>query len=52
MVNAYLQSDKGKDQFEQFDMQPVGGKPEELNAFIADEIAKWGPVVKALNISL
>ena len=29
----------------------VGGRPEELNGFVASEVAKWGPVVKALNIT-
>ena len=30
---------------------PAGGTPEEFLAFLKDEIAKWGKVVKAANIS-
>lgn len=28
-------------------MQPIGNTPEEFNAFISEEIKKWGPIVEA-----
>jgi len=51
-VNAYLKSDKGKAFLEQNTMQGVGGSPEDLKAFIAGELAKWGPVIEAAKISM
>ena len=49
-INAFLQSDKGRQQVGDLDMLAVGGKPEELNGFVAGEVAKWSPIVKGLNI--
>lgn len=51
-VNAYLASDKGKALLKQNAMQGAGGSPADLKAFIAGELSKWGPVVKAANISM
>jgi tripartite-type tricarboxylate transporter receptor subunit TctC len=51
IVNRYLQSDKGKQQLIKLDLQGAGGKPEEAKAFIANEVAKWGPVIKSANIT-
>jgi tripartite-type tricarboxylate transporter receptor subunit TctC len=50
LVNAYLTSDKGKQDLAKFDMQAGGGAPEDLKAFMAAEAAKWGPIIKAANI--
>ena len=52
VVNAYLRSDKGKQDLAKFDMQMGGGTPDELKAFMASEVAKWGPIIKAANITL
>jgi tripartite-type tricarboxylate transporter receptor subunit TctC len=52
ITNAFLKSDKGKTFLEQNALQGVGGTPEDLKAFIASELAKWGPVIKAANISM
>jgi tripartite-type tricarboxylate transporter receptor subunit TctC len=49
-VNAYLASDKGKQDLAKFDMQTGGGSPEDLRTFMASEVAKWGPIIKAANI--
>src|SRR5262249_39393746 len=49
-VNAYLASDKGKQGLAKFDMQVGGGSPDELKTFMASEVAKWGPIIKAANI--
>ena len=50
LVNAYLASDKGKQDLAKFDMQAGGGAPADLKAFMAAEAAKWGPIIKAANI--
>jgi tripartite-type tricarboxylate transporter receptor subunit TctC len=52
VINEYLRSTVGQQQFEALDMQPVGGTPEELRAFIAGEVAKWGPIIKAAGIEM
>lgn len=51
-VVAYLKSDKGKAALAKFDMQPAGGTPADLKAFMASEVAKWGPIIKAANIKM
>src|SRR5262245_31965204 len=51
-VNTFLKSDKGKIILEQNTMQGVGGSPEDLKAFIAGELAKWGPVIEAAKITM
>jgi tripartite-type tricarboxylate transporter receptor subunit TctC len=52
LINAYLKSDLGRQQFDTLDMQPAGGTPEDLQAFIAGEVAKWGPIIKAAGITM
>jgi tripartite-type tricarboxylate transporter receptor subunit TctC len=51
-VNAYLASDKGKAFLKLNAMQGAGGSPDDLKAFIAGELAKWGPVIEAAKISM
>ncbi len=51
-VNAFITSDKGKAVLEQNALQGVGGTPEDLKAFIAGELAKWGPVIAAAKITM
>jgi tripartite-type tricarboxylate transporter receptor subunit TctC len=52
LINSYLASDDGKKQLDILDMQPAGGSPEDLHAFIAAEVAKWGPVIEAAGIKM
>jgi tripartite-type tricarboxylate transporter receptor subunit TctC len=52
LINAYLASDLGKQQLETLDMRTAGGTPEDLRAFIAGEVAKWGPVIEAAGIKM
>jgi tripartite-type tricarboxylate transporter receptor subunit TctC len=52
LVNAYLNSDKGRRDLAKFDMQAGGGTPEDLKAFMAAEVAKWGPIIKAAKITI
>jgi tripartite-type tricarboxylate transporter receptor subunit TctC len=51
-INDYLQSPLGREQFEALDMQPVGGTPEQLREYIATEVTKWGPIIKAAGITM
>jgi len=52
LVNAYLQSEKGRQDLAKFDMQAGGGSSEDLKAFMASEVTKWGPIFKAANITM
>ena len=52
MINAYLKSDQGRTDLDTLDMQPAGGTPDELRDFIAGEVAKWGPIIKAAKIEM
>ena len=52
LINDYLRSDHGRRNLELLDMQPVGGPPEALTAYIASEVAKWAPIIKAANIQM
>lgn len=52
VTNDYLKSPKGKAQLEIFAMQAAGGTPGDLAAYIKAELAKWGPIIKAANISM
>ena len=49
-TNAYLKSDKAKTLFDDIGLQPAGGTPADLKAFMASEVQKWAPIVKAANI--
>jgi tripartite-type tricarboxylate transporter receptor subunit TctC len=51
-VNDFLKSPKGKAVLEQNALQMVGGSPEDLKTFVADELAKWGPVIAAAKIAM
>jgi tripartite-type tricarboxylate transporter receptor subunit TctC len=52
VVNTFLKSDDGKLQFRKLGITPLGGTPEELQAHLDRERAKWGPIIKEANISL
>lgn len=49
-ANAYLKSDKAKTLFEDLGIQPAGGTPQDLKDFMATEVQKWSPIIKAANI--
>lgn len=52
IINDYLGSDAGKQQLDAGDMQAAGGTPEDLQRFIAGEVAKWGPIIKSTGIAM
>jgi tripartite-type tricarboxylate transporter receptor subunit TctC len=49
-VNAYLKTPQAVETFEKLGIQPEGGSDADAAAFIAAEIAKWEPIVKAAKI--
>jgi tripartite-type tricarboxylate transporter receptor subunit TctC len=49
-TNDYLKSYKAKEFFDKLGVESSGGTPDQAKAFIAAEIAKWEPVIKAANI--
>src|SRR6516164_7666722 len=49
-VNGYLKSDKAKSLFDDLGIQPAGGTPQDLQAFMAAEVQKWSPIIKAADI--
>jgi tripartite-type tricarboxylate transporter receptor subunit TctC len=51
-INEYIESELGKRHFETGDMQAAGGTPEDLQRFIAGEVAKWGPIIKSADIHM
>ena len=44
-------SPHAKETFESLGIATAGGTPEDLKAFIAAEVEKWAPIVKAANIT-
>ena len=49
-VNDWLKTDAAKGLLTTMAMEANGGTPADLKAYIASEVAKWGPVIKAANI--
>nr|WP_246602890.1 tripartite tricarboxylate transporter substrate binding protein [Falsiroseomonas tokyonensis] len=49
-INAFLQGPKGAEAMARLSMQPVGGTPADLRAFITAELRRWEPVVREANI--
>jgi len=47
----FLRTSQARDMFEQLGVEAAGGTPDDLRRFIAEELQKWGPIVKAANIS-
>jgi tripartite-type tricarboxylate transporter receptor subunit TctC len=51
-VNAFIASDKGRQELAKLDSLPAGGTPQQAKAFIAAEVRKWGPIIKAADIKM
>jgi tripartite-type tricarboxylate transporter receptor subunit TctC len=49
-VNGYLKSDKAKSLFDDLGLQPGGGTSQDLKEFMASEVRKWAPIIKAADI--
>ncbi len=51
-VNALLKEPAVRDAMERNGLTIVGGSAEEFRRFIADDIARWGPVITKLGVKL
>jgi tripartite-type tricarboxylate transporter receptor subunit TctC len=51
-VNAALRKGEMKTSLDRLAGDPLGGPPQELTKTIEADLAKWGPIVKALNLSM
>jgi tripartite-type tricarboxylate transporter receptor subunit TctC len=49
-ANDFLRTAKAQELFGKLGVIPSGGTPDDLKTFIASEIERWGPVVKAAKI--
>lgn len=50
VANDFLKTAKARELLDKLGVIPGGGTPAEVNAFIAQELEKWGPVVRAAKI--
>jgi tripartite-type tricarboxylate transporter receptor subunit TctC len=50
-TNEFLNTPSATQMFANLGLVVGGGTPEELRSFIAAEMEKWGPIIKAANIS-
>ena len=50
-TNAYLHSEKAESFLNNLGVTIAGGTPEQLKSFTTSELGKWGPIIKAANIS-
>lgn len=50
IVNEWIKSAEGVKQIALLEMVAEGGSPKQLDAFIASEIAKWGPIIEKVGI--
>jgi tripartite-type tricarboxylate transporter receptor subunit TctC len=50
-VNEAARTPEFKDALAKLSTDVVGGAPEELSIMIKDDLGKWGPIVKSLNLT-
>jgi tripartite-type tricarboxylate transporter receptor subunit TctC len=50
-VNAALRTPEMKASLDKLAGKALGGPPQELKNTIEADLGKWGPIVKALNLS-
>ena len=51
-INEAIVSADVKDRFEQLNIETRPNTPDEFRAFVADQMARWGKIVKDANIKL
>ncbi len=51
-INAVLKQPETAEHLRSMNMTPVGGAPDAIKAFIKDETARWGDVIRAARISV
>lgn len=52
LVNEYLKSPAGMKMLVQFDVAAGGGTPKDAKDYLASEVDKWRPIVKAANFTI
>jgi len=50
-ANGFIRSVKGREELNKLDSLPAGGTPE-TKAFIAAEVRKWAPIIRAAKIQM
>ena len=50
-TNDYIKSEKARTFFDNLGVEASGGTPADAKAFMASEVAKWAPIIKAAKIS-
>jgi tripartite-type tricarboxylate transporter receptor subunit TctC len=51
-VNAYLKTEAAQQDLARLGARPIGGSPADVTKLIADERAKWAPIIQSAHISL
>jgi tripartite-type tricarboxylate transporter receptor subunit TctC len=51
-IGAVLRRPDTTEHLRNMNMTPVGGTPDEARAFIRDETARWGDVIRAAGITI
>jgi tripartite-type tricarboxylate transporter receptor subunit TctC len=50
-ANDFIKTAQAREMFDKFGVEAAGGSPEDLKKFVSSELEKWGPIVRAANIS-
>ncbi len=50
-INDVLHAPETAEHLRAMSMTPIGGTPDEIRAFIKEETARWGAVIRAAKIS-
>ncbi|OJY40827.1 MAG: hypothetical protein BGP08_12995 [Rhizobiales bacterium 64-17] len=50
-TNEYIKSEKARTFFDNLGVEASGGTPADAKAFMASEVEKWAPIIKAAKIS-
>jgi tripartite-type tricarboxylate transporter receptor subunit TctC len=51
-VNAFIKTPAARELFGQIGLQAMGGMPDGMRSFMAEETARWAPVIEAAKIKL
>jgi tripartite-type tricarboxylate transporter receptor subunit TctC len=51
-LNAYLKTEAAQQDLARLGARPIGGSPADVTKLIADERAKWAPIIQSAHISL
>jgi tripartite-type tricarboxylate transporter receptor subunit TctC len=51
-VNDFLKSQRARDLFDDLGILPLGGTPAAMKAYVAEETARWEPIVRSINLRL